>query len=219
MPRSSAKLAQADIDAIAEFKVQTNAFDAQSGHTAGAVVNLLFAMAVAGPPVFDNRIGYWFGLLYLALPASVLTFSLYYPVVRKILTATKSDIKALIGNAEIVRQLKPQAFVDDTSPDALPKVVDRLLASPHYGERWGRHWLDLVRYAETNGHEYDNDKHEPWRYRDYVIRSFNTDKPFDRFIVEQIAGDVGYASGVTLRNLLKTKTGLGVRELRRHGQM
>ena len=66
----------------------------------------------------------------------------------------------------------------------------RLLASPHYGERWARHWLDLVRYAETNGHEYDNDKLEPWRYRDYVIRAFNEDVPYDQFVREHIAGDL-----------------------------
>jgi cytochrome c553 len=82
------------------------------------------------------------------------------------------------------------AFLNDGSPDAFAKVVDRLLASPQYGERWARHWLDLVRYAETNGHEFDNDKPDPWRYRDYVIRSFNQDLPYDRFVREHIAGDL-----------------------------
>jgi hypothetical protein len=83
-----------------------------------------------------------------------------------------------------------EAFLQDKTPDAYTKVVDRLLASPQYGERWARHWLDLVRYAETNGHEYDNDKHEPWRYRDYVIRAFNEDVPYDQFVREHIAGDL-----------------------------
>lgn len=82
-----------------------------------------------------------------------------------------------------------QNFVADKSPNAWAKVVDRLLASPHYGEQWGRHWLDLVRYAETNSYERDGDKPFVWRYRDYVIRSFNDDKPYDRFIREQLAGD------------------------------
>jgi len=82
-----------------------------------------------------------------------------------------------------------QAFLADASPKAWEKVVDRLLASPHYGERWGRHWLDLVRYAETNSFERDGDKPFVWRYRDYVIRSFNADKPYDRFLTEQLAGD------------------------------
>jgi hypothetical protein len=81
------------------------------------------------------------------------------------------------------------AFVNDRSPDAWSRVVERLLASPHYGERWGQHWLDLVRFAETDGFEYDNHRTDAWRYRDYVIRSFNEDKPYDRFVVEQLAGD------------------------------
>ncbi len=67
--------------------------------------------------------------------------------------------------------------------------MDRLLASPHYGEQWGRHWLDLVRFAETNSYERDGDKPNAWRYRDYVIRSFNDDKPYDQFVREQLAGD------------------------------
>src|SRR5262245_52002805 len=80
-------------------------------------------------------------------------------------------------------------FVKDPSPNAYEKVLDLLLDSPHYGEKWGRHWLDVVRYAETNGYERDGPKPFAWRYRDYVIKSFNDDKPFDQFIREQIAGD------------------------------
>lgn len=81
------------------------------------------------------------------------------------------------------------AFVKDRAPDAYEKLVDRLLASPHYGERWATKWLDLVRYADTNGFELDKDRFHAWRYRDYVIASFNADKPFTRFLQEQIAGD------------------------------
>jgi uncharacterized protein DUF1553/uncharacterized protein DUF1549 len=81
------------------------------------------------------------------------------------------------------------AFVSDRSPDAFRKVVDRLLASPHYGERWGRHWLDLARYAESEGFKSDETRPNIWRYRDYVIESFNRDTPYDRFVREQIAGD------------------------------
>ena len=82
------------------------------------------------------------------------------------------------------------AYLADASADADKKVVERLLASPHYGERWARHWLDLVRFAETNGHEFDNDKLDAWRYRDYVIRAFNDDVPYDQFVKEHIAGDL-----------------------------
>ncbi len=82
-----------------------------------------------------------------------------------------------------------QAFLADRSPKAYEKVVDRLLASPHYGERWARHWLDLARYAESEGFKADEPRPNVWRYRDYVIQSFNSDKPYDRFVKEQIAGD------------------------------
>jgi hypothetical protein len=82
-----------------------------------------------------------------------------------------------------------QAFVADKSPKAYEKLVDRLLASPHYGERQGRRWLDLARYADSDGYNADGTRPNLWRYRDYVIASFNQDKPFDRFVKEQIAGD------------------------------
>ena len=81
------------------------------------------------------------------------------------------------------------AFLADSSPKAFDKVVDRLLASPRYGERWARHWLDLARYAESEGFKADETRPNAWRYRDYLIKSFNNDKPYDRFIKEQIAGD------------------------------
>ena len=81
-------------------------------------------------------------------------------------------------------------FVNDQRPDAYARVVDRLLASPHYGERWAQHWLDVVRYAESNGYESDGDRPNAWRYRDYVVRSFNEDKPYNRFLTEQLAGDL-----------------------------
>ena len=81
------------------------------------------------------------------------------------------------------------AFVGDSTPSAEERVVDRLLASPHYGERWAQHWLDVVRFAETEGFEYDRHIPDAWRFRDYVIASLNADKPFDRFITEQLAGD------------------------------
>jgi Protein of unknown function (DUF1553)/Protein of unknown function (DUF1549)/Planctomycete cytochrome C len=83
-----------------------------------------------------------------------------------------------------------EAFVRDPAPDALARVVDRLLASEHFGERWGRHWLDLVRYAETRGHEYDYPAPNAYQYRDYIIRAFNADVPYDQLVVEHVAGDL-----------------------------
>ncbi len=88
------------------------------------------------------------------------------------------------------------AFLADQSKDAFAHVVDRLLASNHYGERWGREWLDVARYADTNGFKADEIRPNIWRYRDYVIQSFNKDKPYDRFIREQIAGDELYPGDV-----------------------
>ncbi len=85
-----------------------------------------------------------------------------------------------------------QSFLEDASPKAWERVVDRLLASPHYGERWARHWLDVARYADSDGFKADDTRAHVWRYRDYVIQSFNQDKPYDRFVKEQIAGDELY---------------------------
>ena len=82
-----------------------------------------------------------------------------------------------------------EAFVDDAAPAAYEQLVERLLASPHFGERWARHWLDVVRFAESSGFEMNQPRPNAWPYRDYVIRAFNEDKPYDRFVVEQLAGD------------------------------
>jgi Protein of unknown function (DUF1549)/Protein of unknown function (DUF1553)/Planctomycete cytochrome C len=87
-----------------------------------------------------------------------------------------------------------QAFLNDKSPDAYRSVVERLMASPQYGERWGRHWLDVARYADSTGNDEDHRYPYAWRYRDYVIESFNQDLPYDQFIREQLAGDLLPAS-------------------------
>ena len=94
------------------------------------------------------------------------------------------DLTGLPPSAQLIKE-----FSEDPSSETFAKHVEDLLASPHYGERWGRHWLDLVRYAETNSYERDGPKPNAWKYRDYVIRSFNEDKPYDRFVAEQLAGD------------------------------
>lgn len=94
------------------------------------------------------------------------------------------DITGLPPSPDVIA-----AFVNNIEHDSYAKLLDKLLRSPRYGEKWGRHWLDLVRYAETNGYERDSDKPYVWRYRDYVIRAFNIDKPYNEFIKEQLAGD------------------------------
>ena len=88
------------------------------------------------------------------------------------------------------RREEIDAFLEDTRPDAYERLVDRLLARPHYGERWGRHWLDLARYADSDGFEKDTGRPFAWRYRDWVIDALNRDLPFDQFTIEQLAGDL-----------------------------
>jgi cytochrome c553 len=104
---------------------------------------------------------------------------------RTLLRRVTYDLTGLPPTAEELR-----AFELDDRPDAYDRVVDRLLASPQYGVRWGRHWLDVARYADSNGLDENLAFGNAWRYRDYVIRAFNEDRPFDRFLVEQIAGDL-----------------------------
>ena len=104
----------------------------------------------------------------------------------------------LIGLPPSPEEIKD--FVNDTSANAYEKLVDRLLDSPHYGERWARHWLDVVHYGDTHGYDKDQPRPNAWPYRDYVIRALNSDKPYARFVQEQIAGDVlfpGTRDGVT----------------------
>ena len=112
------------------------------------------------------------------------------------LTATsRTDKRTLIRRATFdLTGLPPSpeevaSFLADDAPDAFLKVIDRLLASTHYGEQWGRHWLDVSRYADSGGFSNDYVRPNAWRYRDYVIRSFNEDKPYDQFVREQLAGD------------------------------
>jgi len=110
--------------------------------------------------------------------------------------AAKADKRTLLRRVTLdLTGLPPSpdeidAFLKDESSLAWERVIDRLLASKSYGERYARHWLDLVRYAETLGHEFDFELHEPWRYRDYVIRALNADVPFDQFVKEHVAGDL-----------------------------
>ena len=95
-----------------------------------------------------------------------------------------------------------ERFIEDCRPDSLGRLIDRTLASPHYGERWAQHWLDVVRFSESDGFEEDQPRDHAWPYRDYVIRSFNNDKPYDQFVREQIAGDV--LEPVTVESIVAT---------------
>lgn len=97
-------------------------------------------------------------------------------------------------------------FLADKSPEAFNRVIDRLLASPQYGERWGRHWLDVARYADSNGLDENVTLGHAWRYRDYVVRAFNEDKPYDQFLIEQIAGDLLPTQDTTSRQEALTAT-------------
>jgi hypothetical protein len=114
---------------------------------------------------------------------------------RKLVPAREADRRTLIRRLSLdLTGLPPaaeeiDAFCGDETPDAYERLADRLLVSPGYGERWGRHWLDVARWAETEGYESNHPRHSAWRYRDWVIASFNADKPYDNFLRQQIAGD------------------------------
>jgi hypothetical protein len=164
------------------------------------------ALVSAGAALADNPNGLW-SLEPVArqdLPAVNDTAWVRSPVDHFILAKLEDQgwqPAAQVSRAKLIRRahfdlwgLPPtpdevRAFVADERPDAFERLVDHLLASPHYGERWGRHWLDVVRFAETNGYERDALKPNAWRYRDWVIDAFNNDMPYDQFVVQQLAGD------------------------------
>src|SRR4029078_10183806 len=110
--------------------------------------------------------------------------------------APPADRRTLIRRLSLVLTGLPptpeevEAFVQNAKPPAAAELVDRLLALPHFGERWARHWLDVVRFSETHGNEWNYEVHHAWRYRDYLVRAFNADVPFDQLVREHIAGDL-----------------------------
>ena len=188
------KLPQAQIDLLTKW------VDMGAPYSASTVVR-------HGPPKVDDRAKSWWAfrpLKQLDLPKVADEKWVRNPIDAFILAKLESrglkpappvDKEALLRRVTYdLIGLPPtpdevKGFLADKSLDAYEKVVARLLNSPHYGERWARHWLDLVRYAETDSFERDNPKPFVWRYRDYVIRSFNEDKPYPQFIREQLAGD------------------------------
>ena len=134
---------------------------------------------------------------------------------RTLLRRVMFDLVGLPPTAE-----ETAAFLSDEAPDAYERLVDRLLAGPQYGERWARHWMDIVHYADTHGHDQDRPRPHSWPYRDYLIGSLNADKPYARFVEEQLAGDVLYpndAQGIVAVGFLATgpwdeSSQMGIRE-------
>ncbi len=169
-------------------------------------VTALAASYAGGKPITDEQRNYWAFRkpVRSALPevknkawvrTPVDAFVLAKLEARGLTPSPRADKRTLLRRVTFdLTGLPPtaaelSAFLADQSPDAYEKVVQRLLASPRYGERWAQHWLDVVRFGETNGFELDQDREQAWRYRDYVVQSLNQDKPYDRFLLEQIAGD------------------------------
>jgi len=160
-----------------------------------------------GPPKVDEKARNWWSYKPVVKPAvpqvadvgwvrnDVDAFVLAKLEAQGIKPAAATDKATLLRRVHYVLTGLPpspaevEAFLADKAPDAYEQAVDRLLASRHFGEHWARHWLDLVRYAESNSYERDGGKPSAWKYRDYVIRAFNQDKPYDQFIREQLAGD------------------------------
>jgi hypothetical protein len=129
-------------------------------------------------------------LASLEAPALVGEIGVFTNAGRTASIQAKTPIRAIrLGREEL------HEFLDDPAPDAYEQLVDRLLASPHFGERWGRHWLDLARYADTDGYEDDKFRPDAWRYREWVIGAINRDLPFDQFTLFQLAGDLLPDSG------------------------
>ncbi len=166
-----------------------------------AAVTSAAPAAVADPPIRPEERAYWaFQLPVKAAPPIAKTNPIDAFIQSKLAAkgrhqTPRADRATLVRRAYLdLIGLPPSPaetaeFVNDHSEQAWPKLIDKLLASPQYGERWGRHWLDLARYADSNGFEHDFDRPNAWRYRDYVIRAFNEDKPYDTFLREQLAGD------------------------------
>ncbi len=159
------------------------------------------ANAIPDPPIRPQELSYWAFQLPVRAPVPAGHVNPIDAFVMKVLDekgikqAPQADRITLLRRAYLdLIGLPPSPaeaaeFLNDKSPDAWEKLIDRLLASPHYGERWARHWLDAARYADSQGFEHNFDRPNAWRYRDYVIRAFNEDKPYNDFIREQIAGD------------------------------
>jgi hypothetical protein len=201
MPMQRAPLAAADIAKIKQWIDEGASWTTAVVTTAAASASGL----VPSHPISEAERNYWAFKQPVQAPLPVVERAgLTHPIDRfleqarvehGLTPAPRADRATLVRRAYLdLLGLPPSpeevaAFVADSAPGAWERLIDKLLASPHYGERYGRHWLDVARYADSAGFEYDFDRPNAWRYRDYVIKSFNDDKPYDRFLIEQLAGD------------------------------
>ncbi len=204
MPMQADQLAPEEIAAVKAWIDQGAAWDAVATTAADTSASSA-PIAIEDMPLTSEQRNYWAFQLPVQAPLPVVARrDLTNPIdrflesersSRRLVAAPRADKRTLVRRAYLdLLGLPPtpaqvDAFVADDSPQAWERLIDTLLASPHYGERYGRHWLDVARYADSAGFEYDTHRANAWRYRDYVIKSFNDDKPYDRFIVEQLAGD------------------------------
>jgi hypothetical protein len=205
MPMQADKLKPEEIAAFKTWIDQGAEWDAAAPTSAAAKPATSAIAALENMEITPEQRNYWaFKLPVQQTPPTVAKADFVHPIdkflesareQKKLVTAPRADRRTLIRRAYLdLTGLPPtpsevDAFVADQSPEAWNRVIDKLLASPQYGERWGRHWLDVARYADSNGFEQDYDRPNAWRYRDYVIKSFNDDKPYNQFLKEQIAGD------------------------------
>src|SRR5258708_35217676 len=160
--------------------------------------------ALEDMPISAEQRAYWAFQKPVRRPVPVVSAELRNPIDRFLEQKRREKGLKEAPRADRIRLLRPAdrdliglpptraetaEFLADNAPHAWDRLIDKLLASPHYGERWGRHWLDVARYADSNGFEHDFTRPNAWRYRDYVVRAFNKDTPYNVFLAEQIAGD------------------------------
>jgi cytochrome c553 len=173
MPMGGQRLSEAEVATLRAWTEAGSPFSSAVSAPKRPFWSLRSPVKLAPPPIADNPID---------------AFVLAKLRDKGLGHAPRADHRTLIRRLSFdLTGLPPSADLYALSYD---EAVERLLASPHYGERWGRHWLDVVRFGETDGGEHNYERFHAWRYRDYVIRAFNEDKPYDRFIREQIAGDI-----------------------------
>ena len=203
MPMDGSKLSPAELSAVKAWIDQGAQWDAAAEATPRAAASA--TAALENMEITPEQRNYWAFKLPVQAPLpQVASAALENPVdrflesarVAKGLTAApRADRRTLIRRAYLdlvglpPTRAQVKAFVEDQSYDAWERVINDLLASPQYGERWGRHWLDVARYADSNGFEQDYERPNAYRYRDYVVKAFNQDKPYNQFLREQIAGD------------------------------